>query len=127
MDKGTREALNDSVGSGRNVHAGLEFSSLGVEKAKGLTHGVLNVGVIYRSLRLLGDHEADIERTGQKMSLMADCLAHPAAQAVPKRGMADSLAHGDQEATLWGLTALILDADQTQPPIGASLKDRGDL
>jgi hypothetical protein len=91
----------------------LVFSSLGVKKLESLVNRALNVSLLDRASWFISDHEADIRRLADLMSVMANCLSKQTLQSISQRSMSHLLTYRDQKATLGTRTSEVLDADQS--------------
>ena len=91
----------------------LIFSSLGVKKLESLVNRALNVTLLDRAPWFISDHEADIRRLADLMSVVANCFSKQTLQSISQRSMSHFLTYRDQKATLGTRTSEVLDADQS--------------
>ena len=73
----------------------------------------LNVGLLDRAPWFTSDHEADIRRLADLMSVVANCFSKQTLQSISQRSMSHFLTYRDQKATLGTRTSEVLDADQS--------------
>jgi hypothetical protein len=60
----------------------LVFSSLGVKKLESLVNRTLNIRLLHGALWFFSDHEADINRLADLVSVMANCFSKQTFQPV---------------------------------------------
>ena len=73
----------------------------------------LNVSLLDRAPWFISDHEADIRRLADLMSVVANCFSKQTLQSISQRSMSHFLTYRDQKATLGTRTSEVLDADQS--------------
>ena len=91
----------------------LVFSSLGVKKLESLVNRTLNVSLLHGTLWFFSDHEADINRLANLVSVLANCFSKQTFQSISQRCVSYALTHRDKKAAFRTGTSKVLDADQS--------------